>query len=102
MKPLKEGIEALLIAPSTKMDTELLLNVYMLNEGIKCSNTFFLTYEIFVYETFLKPIKLDGMHCSMFKITSAPVAINGKLCNLIIYYVTKPPKLDRAWSVGPN
>lgn len=37
------------------------------------------------------------MHSFMLKITLAPVAVHGNLCNLIIYYITKPPELD--WRV---
>lgn len=34
------------------------------------------------------------MHCFVFKIPSASVAVNGNICNMIIYYIHKPPELD--------
>lgn len=39
------------------------------------------------------------MCCFVLKIPLAPMAVNGNLCDLIIYNVTKPPELDTDWRV---
>ena len=41
------------------------------------------------------------MHCFVLKIPSVYMEVNGNLCDLIIYNVTKPPELDTDWRVNP-